>query len=127
MPSLCRRIVEAAPGAVLELQGANSVRDMANGAWIARVCAILAQQQRAGTVNCGTGKGLTVLEMAQMLSRLFGRDDIRWQPRDGEQGDSIVADVSRLREWAGRPVMDDAVSCFVDFAAAFGEEEGMAV
>ena len=125
VPSLCRRIGDAAANAVLDLHGADKERDLAGSNWIAERCAVLVRQGNAGTVNCGTGTGHTVLEVARMLSRSFGRGDITWRPADARRGDRIVADISRLRDWIGVPPPDNLMSEFDDCAAAYRNERAM--
>jgi nucleoside-diphosphate-sugar epimerase len=96
VPALCTRIGNAPANAVLDLHDAYSVRDFADGQWVARVCASLIRKGCDGTVNCGTGKGYTVLECARMLSHAFGRPDIKWRPAGNPSGSTLIADIRRL-------------------------------
>lgn len=100
VPTLARRIGEARPGETLPLVGGEAVRDMADADWVARVCSELIATESRGTLNCGTGNGRSVLEIAQTLSSVLGRADLIWQANGGT-GDMLVADVARLRKTLG--------------------------
>lgn len=101
IPSLSHQVREAPANAGIDLIGADCVRDLIDGRWIAHVAAALIKKQATGTFNCGTGRGRTVLEIAQLLASTQGRNDISWQPKVAAPADRIVADVERLQNCLG--------------------------
>lgn len=101
IPSLSQQIQQAPTNAGIDLAGADCVRDLIDGRWIARVGAALINKQATGTINCGTGDGISVLEVAQFLAKIHGRDDISWQPKTGAPADQVVANIDRLRDTLG--------------------------
>lgn len=101
VPSLSQQIRGAPANASIELAGAECIRDLADGRWIAHVIAGLIENKASGTINCGTGDGHSVLDIARLLAKTHGRDDISWQPKEGTSADRVVANVDRLREMLG--------------------------
>lgn len=113
VPSLSQKIREAPLDAGIELFGAACIRDLTDGHWIARVISELIRNNADGTINCGTGDGNTVLEIARLLAKTHGRNDIFWQPKTGSPADRIVANVDHLRKHLGDlPPVDLASSMF---------------
>ncbi|MBF0400000.1 MAG: NAD(P)-dependent oxidoreductase [Magnetococcales bacterium] len=96
VPSLAKRVVNAPPNAVLELNNPRALRDIADADWMAAICARLIHDQEKGVINCGTGNGYSVLEIADTLRECLGRSDCRWQSGT-DHTDGLVADTSRLR------------------------------
>lgn len=103
VPSLCDRIARAMNGAELELQGASHVRDLVDGCWVARTSWALAGHGHTGTVNCGSGHGATVMEIATATAAALGRPDIVWQGTPDAEENSLVADTCELVRRIGEP------------------------
>lgn len=119
VPSLAKRIDAAEHQASIELSGADAVRDLADADWIADVCSRLVLSDKVGVVNCGTGQGYAIGEVARRLATVMGREDIRWHSLDesATRGpNQLVADVSRMTEFLGEVPgfdLDLALSRFV--------------
>lgn len=101
VPSLLQQIRNARADAGIELAGADCVRDLIDGVWVSQVIAALIRKQVSGTVNCGTGDGHTVLEIAQLIAKLLGRGDISWRRKDVAPADRVVANVDFLKATLG--------------------------
>jgi nucleoside-diphosphate-sugar epimerase len=127
VPSLRQRIMSAEPNAVLDLRSASSVRDIVDGQWVARVCTMLVNKQHTGVVNCGTGKGLTVQQIAQALAEALGRRDITWRSTVASADDTVIADAQVLQEYLGElppfdltAALSRCAASWVDSATAHG-------
>lgn len=101
VPALTARIQGAEQGAALPLRGAQCVRDIADADWIAGICAQLVSRQATGIVNCGTGHGFLVRDIAALLAAAMGRADISWQAFSEDAINSLVADTGRLTKLLG--------------------------
>ena len=124
VPSLANRIAAAKEQATIELVNADAVRDIADADWIAETCARLVLSDKVGIVNCGTGQGHRVEEIARTLGKAMGREDIRWHLLDtspGHKQSRLVANVSRLTKLLGQ-----APSFDLDFALSRFAAERMA-
>jgi nucleoside-diphosphate-sugar epimerase len=111
-PALATRISAAGRGQDLPLMGAHNIRDIADATWLGEVCARLAVGTAEGVVNCGVGKGHTVLEVATRLGKAMGREDLRWIEAGSGEPNALVADISRLTSILGSPPpfdLDDAL------------------
>lgn len=97
VPGLVSRISGCPPEAAVEVRGASNVRDMADASWHAEAILALIDAGADGTVNCGTGNGLTVAELATRIASTLGRDDVVLTPVDAERPNSLVARTDLLR------------------------------
>lgn len=98
VPGLYRRIVSADPDSSLAVHGLTSTRDLSSAAWLGRVIASAALSGEAGTVNCGTGIGSTVRQVAEILQDVTGRDDVSLVAAADDSPTALVADTGRLRQ-----------------------------
>lgn len=120
VPSLAKRIAAAKKQAPLELANADAVRDIASADWIAEKCSRLALTDKRGIVNCGTGQGYTVADIARKLGKAMGRGDIRWRllgTSPGHSRSQLVADVSRLTKVLGQAPSFDLDAALSGFTA----------
>jgi nucleoside-diphosphate-sugar epimerase len=101
VPALYRRIKAAAQGAMMPLDGARNIRDMASAEWVADVCARLIGGQHCGVFNCGTGIGRTVSEIAETVAAALGRPDLRWEAKQATPANALIADPAHLVEQVG--------------------------
>ncbi len=120
VPSLAKRIAAAENRATIELANADAVRDIADADWIAEGCSRLVLSDKVGIVNCGTGQGHTVGDIAKKLGNAMGRKDVRRHfvraSSDRSEG-QLIADVSRLTEMLGEPPGFDLDAALGKFAA----------
>lgn len=124
VPSLAGRIAGASASKSIDLAGSQSVRDIADARWIASICADLVESGETGTTNCGTGVGTTVFELAKLLSGAFDRPDLIWRTEKDNSWNSLVADVSLLRQKIGdlpRFFLADSVR---EFASLYRRSSG---
>lgn len=98
VPSLHRRIISAPPGSQLTVHGLTSTRDLASAEWLGGVIGLAALSDATGTVNCGTGVGSTVGQVAEIIRVVTGREDVGLGPADQDQPTALVADTGRLRQ-----------------------------
>ena len=100
VPSLKQRIQMAPRGATLVIRGSQDERDLASAIWMAKVIADLVQRGMSGIVNCGTGQGVRVIEVADRLAVMAGRVDLNITSEVPPAPHSrIVADTSLLKGW----------------------------
>ena len=94
------------------------VSDLAD-AHVAALTALIAQPERSLTLNCGYGRGFSVIEVLDAIDRVVGRQLPR--PIEGRRPgdpDSLVADVSRIqRELGWTPQRDDLERIIADALA----------
>lgn len=102
VPNLLRRISAAETGASLDIYGADCIRDIADARWLGERCAILIAGTASGSVNCCTGQGERVADIARRLAAAIGREDIRWNPVQEGRPNSLVGAPDRLIELGGR-------------------------
>ncbi len=98
VPSLHHRLVSAEPDAHLQVRGLTSTRDLASAEWLGRVIGSAALSGATGTVNCGTGVGSTVGQVAEILRVATGRTDVDLVPADQDPPTALVAETGRLRQ-----------------------------
>lgn len=96
IPSLRDRIADAPTNGTVEVQGFDSVRDFSSARWLAKNLSVLALGSHRGTVNLGSGSGVTIGTVATLLTQITGRTDVNVMPVFGT-ADSLVADVHHLR------------------------------
>lgn len=115
VPALAERIAAAPRDAALDLFGADSVRDVADAAWLAERVVDLALGNATGAVNLCTGQGFTIADIAARLARAMGRDDVSFRPA-GNVRNALVGDASRRRALLPGGAdfdLDDALARFV--------------
>lgn len=104
VPALADRIEAAEFNGSLELYGAESVRDIANAAWLAARVVDAVEAGATGPLNICTGSGVKIETLARKLSKAFGRSDIKFQPVPGE-ANRLVGSMARYEAEVG-PVPD---------------------
>jgi nucleoside-diphosphate-sugar epimerase len=100
VPALLARIQASPEGAVLDLMGGESRRDIADAAWLAQACVALIKTNATGIVNCAAGRCDSVLNIAEAVARALGRSDIQWNVVQDRPADYLLADTNRLRRLA---------------------------
>ncbi len=118
VPALTARIRSADPAAVLPLRGAQCSRDIADASWLAGLCAELVTRQAQGIVNCGTGQGFLVRNIAERLSIAMGRADLSWQGFADDPVNALVADTTKLAQALGQAPAFDLDQSLADYVAA---------
>ena len=92
------------------------MRDIADAHWLAEVCARLIDTRQVGTVNCGTGTGYSVFEIARKLTEALGRADVKWEFNSTAAGNMLTANIDGLIERIG-PLspfkLEDALRSYV--------------
>jgi nucleoside-diphosphate-sugar epimerase len=96
VPSLQRKIESLPPGAALEVSNPSSVRDIQDAGQVIDCILQLARARAAGTVNIGTGTGLSVREIAAAVARALGRS-LEISGLDRDLPGSLIADTRRLK------------------------------
>jgi nucleoside-diphosphate-sugar epimerase len=117
VPALTGRIRSADYGAVLPLRGAKCSRDIADASWIAGICAALVGRRATGIVNCGTGRGFLVREVAEKLAVAMARPDVSWEGFPDDAINALVADTSRLNQLLGSDPefdLEKSISAYVE-------------
>lgn len=86
-------------GETLTLQTADSTKDYIEIRDLAGAIAMLCEQQTEGATNLGTGRGVTVFEIAAELGRLVGAPGLVQRASKASQDpyNHVVADNSKLR------------------------------
>lgn len=118
VPTLRRRVAEAAPNGELRVNSTNSTRDLADAAWMARAIVRLVRVGATGRVNCGTGSGLSVGDVARAVAATQGRTDLRLVDATPEKEDHLVADASLLRRLVPDLPPFDLTRALIDAARA---------
>jgi UDP-glucose 4-epimerase len=111
--ALGRRPELAVFGADYPTRDGTCVRDYIHVTDLARAhgaaLAYLRRGEKGITLNCGYGRGYSVLDVVEAVRRAAGRDfPVRMAPRRAGDPASIVAEAGRIRERFGwRPAFDD--------------------
>lgn len=115
VPALFARVRAAKPEEKLLLDGYHDVRDIASAQWHAEVILKLLARDDAGPVNCGTGRGVSIAQLAREIAVAAGRQDVTFEPSDASSvlSSTIVADTTRLRELVG-DVAESSISIELD-------------
>lgn len=115
LPSLARRIRAAERNSTLEVRGGHNVRDFLTTRAIVSAIRVLYERRWTGTVDIGSGQGITVLDVARRLAARMNREDLEIITRDDERT-SLVADRSALRAlgWSEGDVLDDLLKEIAD-------------
>lgn len=101
VPSVARALAAAEPA---RIASGSPVRDFAATPWLGEALAALAASRVTGAVNVASGEGRAIAEVAHILAREAGREDLlrlgALPDRPGEVP-VMVADVTRLRREVG--------------------------
>ena len=96
VPSLQRNIAALRDDDTLEVSNPSAVRDIQDAGQVIDVMLQLARHGALGTVNIGTGAGLSVKDIALAVARLQGRR-ITVTGVDRDLPAALIADTTRLR------------------------------
>ena len=119
VPALAARIEAAEFGAELDLHGAQSVRDIADAAWLAARVVDALEAKVSGPLNICTGSGVKIETLARKLSKAFGRSDIKFVPVEGE-ANRLVGDTARYESEVGTVADFDLDAALTRFMAERG-------
>ena len=96
MPRLARRINDLPQGQRLTIINPGSVRDIVDAETIIDSILHLAVKRSRGTVNIGSGSGMSIADIARHVAIRLGKDvDIEGEAKG--QPDALVADIEPLR------------------------------
>ena len=117
VPSLRQRIADLPAGAALEIDNPSAVRDIQDAEQIVDAILQLARRGATGTVNIGTGVGVSVGDIARAVARSLGRT-ITVAGSDRAAAGALVADTTRLRQLlagnaAAQPMSSPQVSIVI--------------
>lgn len=96
VPSLLARIAGVPDGGSLRVATPTAVRDILDAETVIDGVLALALRRCSGILNIGSGRGLTVKEIAQRLADRVGKR-ITIEPEGSGLPNALVADVARLR------------------------------
>lgn len=98
-------IVKLRRGEPVTLKTPHSTKDYIHVDDVASALMVVVGQRFAGTVNVGTGVGVTVETIAREIGQIMGRPDLITVPDNPpiDPLDYVVADVKRLRSLGWRP------------------------
>lgn len=96
VPRLTNLISHLPDGAPLKLMNAASVRDILDAETVVDAILHLAARQFRGTVNVGSGTGITIAEIAQRVATSLGKT-LRIENEEQGAPDALVADVVPLQ------------------------------
>lgn len=118
VPKLFARIRAASLGEKLPLMGFYDTRDIASSTWHANVIVRLLESETVGPVNCGTGVGVPIAQLAREIAIAAGRPDVSFEPLNSDpvSSSAIVADTKRLREILGDVAEEPLASQFAMFS-----------
>jgi len=106
---LCTAIIQKlGRGETIELKTPNSTKDYIYIEDLASAFLTVLQKQFQGTINLGTGIGITVKEIAQTLGEMMRRPELIKEvvPPQVDPLGYVVADVSKLRGLGWKPEHD---------------------
>jgi nucleoside-diphosphate-sugar epimerase len=106
---LCSSIIQKlGRGEKIELRTPNSTKDYIYIEDLASAFLTVLEKGFQGTVNLGTGIGITVKEIAQTLGQMMHRPELVTEmvPAQVDPLDYVVADVSKLRSLGWKPEHD---------------------
>lgn len=101
VPSIRQQLSSVADGDAVEILNGNSVRDISDAETVIDGLLALAKKRFDGTVNIGTGIGMTVLEIARHIADLDGRR-LRLRAAQRDPITRLVADTSLYRQLMGQ-------------------------
>lgn len=96
VPSLIRRIEDLKHGQALKVVNPEAIRDILDAETVVDAILHLALQRAQGTVNIGSGKAMTVADIARHVAAAFGKALVIEADTKGT-ADALVADVEPLR------------------------------
>ncbi len=103
---LCSSIIQKlSRGEKIVLKTPHSTKDYIYVDDLAEAVLLTVERQYSGTINWGTGAGISVREIADTAARLLGRTELIEEavPAQEDPLDYVVADASRLRGLGWRP------------------------
>jgi nucleoside-diphosphate-sugar epimerase len=96
VPRLARQINDLPQGQRLTIINPDSVRDIVDAESVIDAILYLAVKRFCGTVNIGSGSGMSVADIARHVAIRLGKDvDIQGEPKG--KADAFVADIEPLR------------------------------
>ena len=96
VPTLKRKMADLADNCALELTNPDSVRDIMDGESVIDCILHLSRGRIKGTLNIGSGKGMSVRDIALHLANMM-RKTITIRGKNKGEPDALVADISDLR------------------------------
>lgn len=98
------------------LKSPNNVRDYIHVEDIAETLLLILEKHFSGTVNIGTGIGISVREIADLIAEYLRKPDLIDQP-DKSEHDYIVADVTRLKSlgWKQKVSFKEGIQQLVEY------------
>ena len=97
IPTLSRRIAELAPDENLEIINPDSVRDIMDADTVIDSVLHLAKERYQGTLNIGSGHGMSVKELTIHLMKLLGKTN-EILGVNKSQPNALVADINPLKQ-----------------------------
>lgn len=97
VPMLKRRIEELPEGGELEIINPDSIRDIMDAETVIDSILHLARRRYNGTINIGTGKGMSIADIAEHVAEKIGKN-ISIRGVDKARPNSLVADVEELKK-----------------------------
>lgn len=97
VPTLRRKIEETAENGVLEIINPDSIRDIMDADTVIDCVLHLAQRRFKGTLNIGSGKGISIKDVGYHIMKLLGKK-IQICGVNKSQPDSLVADIRILKQ-----------------------------
>jgi hypothetical protein len=104
VPSLRARISDLPEGGTLRVATPAAVRDILDAETVVDIVLALAKRHHVGTVNIGSGRGLSVKAIAQRLAARVGKS-ITIEEEGAAVANALVADVTRLRSALGGGIL----------------------
>lgn len=101
VPSLSRKIQEAAAGSQLELHNPDAIRDFLDAEMVVDAILWLSALRAEGIINIASGSGISVREIAKMIS-MHASKEIHFVESKAGAKSALVGDVRRLSELIGK-------------------------
>jgi UDP-glucose 4-epimerase/GDP-4-dehydro-6-deoxy-D-mannose reductase len=96
VPGLSARVAAATDGSTFDVRNPSSVRDIQDAETVVDCILHLARLRAQGVVNVGTGRGLSVRDIALAVARVAGKR-IEVVGKDIEVPGALIADTTKLR------------------------------
>jgi len=106
---LCSSLIQKLQrGEKLLLKTPHSRKDYIHIEDLAAAMLLTVEKQVAGTINWGTGKGVSVHEIAGAIATMLGRPDLveNQNPPVADPFPCVIAEVTRLKQLGWRPQVD---------------------
>ena len=97
VPTLCRKIKETPQDGVLEIINPDSVRDIMDANTVIDCVLGLAKKRFKGTVDIGSGKGMSIKEIGLHISKMLGKK-VQIRGVNKTEPNSLVANVETLKK-----------------------------